>query len=254
MSALAGCGRPTGDFGRAEPSVINDTLMPFAGGAIAKYGREEQVSGFNHTDREEAMRDTAWSLIMPPHVGDWITESVVELQRTRILPTMDSRFDPRAYYAFLRREQFRSSDTRWSRVISDMRTDAQLIGPFWQASRAVREDDRSRLQALDARRDLAPSELSDAYARIDENARVVDWVWRSMRLRLSAYHGAIDRLAVETPSDKRVDAMAALKDLQDAIAAAEKEGGLMAASRPVARGRSSRYLDPNSVNQPVPQK
>ena len=29
--AVTACGRPTGDFGRAEPSFLHDTLLPAAG-------------------------------------------------------------------------------------------------------------------------------------------------------------------------------------------------------------------------------
>jgi hypothetical protein len=249
-SALGGC-RQTGDFGRAEPNVINDSLLPTLGSAVAEYGREEQVSHFNQTDREKLLRDRAWALVMPAHVGDWIAETAIELQRTRILPAMDSRFDPRAYYAFLRNERFRSSETRWQRLITDMTTDRMLVGPFWDVARAQAEDDRVRLQALDARHQGTAVELKNAYARIDENARVVDWTWRSLRLRVAAYRNAIERMAVETPSRLRIDAELALRDLEQAIAAAET-GGM---TPRMAQGtRPGRVLKPHVPDEPVPQK
>lgn len=248
--ALAGC-RQTGDFGRAEPNIINDTLMPAAGTVIAEYGRREQVSHFNGTDREQLLRDRAWALVMPPHVGDWITETVVELQRSRILPAMDSRFDPRAYYAFLRNDRFRSSEARWQRFIADMTADRMLVGPFWQVAHEQMQDDRLRLQALDARREGTAEELKNAYARIDENARVVDWVWRSLRLRVAAYRNAGERMAVETPSGLWVNAQVALRDLEQAIANAQA-GGL--APTIALRTRPGRVLKPNVPDEPVPQK
>jgi hypothetical protein len=218
---VAACGRPSGDFGRAEPDVIHDSLMPAAGSLVADKLRHEPVSRFNGTDREALLRDRAYGLVMPPHVGDWIAESAVEWQRTRVLPAMDRRFDARTYYTFLRRDSFASSETRWSRLVADMAADRALVGPFWEVARAVIDDDRRRLQALDARHGGTAAELSDAYARIDENARVVDWVWRSLRLRAIAYRGAIERMAVETPSLRRGEADAALADLERAIAVAE---------------------------------
>lgn len=250
LLALPGC-RQTGDFGRAEPNVINDTLLPGAGSIIAEYGRREQVSHFNGTDREQLLRDRAWTLVMPPHVGDWIAETAIELQRSRILPEMDGRFDPRAYYAFLRRDRFRSSETRWQRLIADMTTDRALVGPFWRVAHEQMEDDRLRLQALDARREGTAEELKNAYARIDENARVVDWVWRSIRLRVAAYRNASERMAVETPSGLHINAQVALRDLEQAIADAQA-GGI--APTIALRTRPGRVLTPRAPDEPVPQK
>ena len=56
---LAACGRPTGDFERAEPSLLHDRVLPFGGDVVAAYGRREQVSSFRRTDREETLRDRA---------------------------------------------------------------------------------------------------------------------------------------------------------------------------------------------------
>jgi hypothetical protein len=223
VALLSGCGRSTGDFGRAEPNVIDDRWMPAIGDAVARHGRDELVSDFNRTDREGTLRDRAWALIRPPHVRDWFGSWLVELQRTRVLPTVDPRFDPDGYYNYLRKDAFRSSEARWNRAIADMRADAALVGPFWAEARRVREDDRQRLATVDARHDVSADELRDAYARIDENGRVVDWVWRSMRLRLAAYRRAIERMMVETPSDRSRDAEAAWKALEAAIDAAERD-------------------------------
>ena len=250
---LAGCGRPTGDFGRAEPSLLHDRILPATGEVVADWDRREVVSDFNRTDREGLLRDRAWGLVRPPHVRDWFGASLVEFERTRIVPEIDHAFDPRGYYALLRRDSFVSSETRWNRAIADMRADTALIGPFWGEARRVREDDAVRLRALDGRRGGTPEELSNAYARIDENARVVDWVWRSMRLRVAAYRDAIDRMVVETPSQRRLEAELAWSELRDAITRAE-------AGMPVdPRRRSgptapSRYTRGDSIHEKVPQK
>ncbi|NLH83263.1 MAG: hypothetical protein GX458_20855, partial [Phyllobacteriaceae bacterium] len=174
--ALSGCGRETGDFGRARPNSIDDEIKPWLGGMIARHGRDELVSDFNRTDREGTLRDRAWAIVRAPHARDWYGHLLVEGERTRILPEIDSRFDPAGYYAYLRRDEFRSSEARWSRLMTDMRADTELVGPFWNEARRVRDDDRQRLSAVDGRSDVRAEELRDAYARIDENARVVDWV------------------------------------------------------------------------------
>lgn len=251
--ALTGCERPTGDFGRAEPSLIHDRLMPALGEKVAEWDRREVVSDFNSTDREGALRDRAWSLIRAPHVRDWFGETLVELERTRILPEIDWAFDPRGYYNFLRRDRFVSSDARWARAIADMRVDADLIGPFWNEARQVRDDDAARLRSLDRRGGGSPEELQNTYARIDENARVVDRVWRAMRLRLAAYRDAIDRMMVETPSARHGEAERAWSDLRAAIGRAE--AGLPPLSRRTATAAPrSRYATGAGIHEVVPQK
>ena len=250
---LAGCSRPTGDFGRAEPSVLHDRVMPAVGERIAEWDRREVVSDFNRTDREVALRDRAWSLVRAPHVRDWFGETLIEFERTRIVPEIDYAFDPRGYYDHLRKDAFVSSETRWNRAIADMRSDTGLIGPFWAEARRVREGDVLRLRALDERRGGTPPELADAYARIDENARVVDWVWRAMRLRVAAYRDTIDRMMVETPSQRRFEAELAWTGLRDAITRAE--AGMPVAPRRVSGSAPpSRYTKSETITEKVPQK
>ncbi|MDN3719741.1 hypothetical protein QW131_12595 [Roseibium salinum] len=52
-TALSACTRPTGDFGRAKPSVIHDDLMPAVGNEAARL-RGDPVSKFNYTNDEKA--------------------------------------------------------------------------------------------------------------------------------------------------------------------------------------------------------
>ena len=252
-AALAGCGRPTGDFGRAAPSIVHDRVMPAVGARVAEWDRGETVSDFNHTDREKALADRSWSLVRAPHVRDWFGETLIEFERTRIIPEIDWAFDPKGYYNYLRRDAFVSSEARWNRAIADMRADAGLIGPFWSEARRVRDDDAQRLRALDQRRGGAPEELQNAYARIDENARVVDWVWRAMRLRVAAYRDTIDRMMVETPSDRRAEAELAWTELRRAIDHAEA-GMPPLPRRQVGASAPSRYTRPETIEVPVPQK
>jgi hypothetical protein len=252
---LAACDRPTGDFGRAEPGILHDEWMPALGNTIADRGRGELVSDYNKTDHEKTLRDRAWSLVSPPNLNDWVGRTLVEYQRTRILPEMDGRFDDKAYYAILRSERYTSSETRWQRVIDDMRTDAQLVGPFWKEVRKVRADDDARMHTVDGRPDLTPGELHDAYARVEENARLTDWVWRAMRFRLKSYRICIDRMLIETPTERQWEINRTWGDLQTAIALAEQNTHELRFARVADAGpRPSRYTSPNEINEPVPQK
>ncbi|WP_407047998.1 hypothetical protein [Methyloraptor flagellatus] len=254
LLALTACGRPTGDFDRAAPSVLHDNLLPAVGDIVAKNGREELVSGFNRTDNEVTLRDRAWALVQVAHARDWFGLSLTEGQRTRILPEIDQRFDPNGYYNFLRKDKFRSSEARWNRLLADIRADTGLIGPFWAEVRKVKADDDQRIAALNARRDLSPTELYDAYARVDENARVVDWVWRAMRFRVKAYRIAIDRMQIETPTERLYEINSAWGDLQAAIAEAELASGAAFANRGGPPERHSRYSTGAGIQEKVPQK
>lgn len=251
---LAACGRETGDFGRAAHTPWNDQIRPAIGDALAR-NRGELVSDFNGTDREGTLRDRAWALVRAPHTADWFGETLVEAQRTRIMPEIDSRFDPAGYYGYLRKPTFVSSEARWNKAIMDMRADAGLVGPFWAEARHVRDDDKLRLTAVDGRPDVKPEELKNAYARIDENARVVDWTWRALRFRLRAYRMAIDRMMVETPSDRIWEANRAWAALRAAIDAAEAD--FPASPHRVqgsGSGSRSRYGLGAGIHEVVPQK
>lgn len=244
-----GCARPTGDFGRAEDSVIHDRVLPFAGDRIAGW-RGEEVSRFNRTDTEGTLRDRAWQLVRPPHVDDWYGHILVEGQRTRILPELEGLLSIRAYYEYLRSARFASSEARYAQLIEDMNADAALVEPFWHEARAVRRADRLRFEAADRRTDLSPLELQNATARVEENARVVDWAWRMLRFRLDAYRHAIDRIQVETPSDRAFEAGEAWIRLSKAIATAELETGFGQGgplTGPVRAGRA--LLSPERVDQ-----
>jgi hypothetical protein len=60
LLTLAGCARPTGDFGRAEHNVLHDEVMPAIGKARAK------GSDFNLADQEVEMRDRIWRYLVAP--------------------------------------------------------------------------------------------------------------------------------------------------------------------------------------------
>lgn len=255
LLAVPACSQSTGDFGRPEPSATHDIFLPKAGDYIAENVRGELVSAYDRTDREVELRRRAWALVQPPNQHDWFGNTLVEFQRTRILPEIDAKYDARAYYEIIRRQEFVSSETRWQRIIDDIRTDAELIGPFWGTLRDVNADDAARVHAMDHRRDLTPGELHDAYARIDENARLADWVWRAMRFRLKSYRICIDRLLVETPTRRQWEVNEAFDRLQAAIAAAEAgSAGLRLALVETGTAKPSRYTLSKEIHDVVPQK
>ncbi|WP_208999977.1 hypothetical protein [Roseibium hamelinense] len=201
--SAAACTRPTGDFDRAEPSVIHDKVMPAAGDRAAKL-RFDPVSTFNYTNDEELLRDRGWTLIRPPWTKDWIGGTIVELSRTRVLPEAEGRVPPDLYYHFLSSDKFRSSDARYDRIASDATGDADLVLPFCEVALRVREADSERLRVL-ANKKVTTQELyNGAKARVWENRMMINWVAQALRFRIEAYKNALDKLEIETPTENRM--------------------------------------------------
>ncbi len=226
---LSACARPTGDYGRARPSVIHDKVMPAAGDRLtdvrryfaSKDGRYLPVSNFNMTDDERELRNRSFAIVRPPHAKDWIAANLVEGQRTRILAPIDTKLDPADYYKYLRKDKFRSSEARYVRLISDMRADTELVGPFYELARKVMAADEERMRVVHATPTLTAEQRAMTKSRVDENLARIRWVWRALRFRLKAYRIAIDGLEVETPSVRIYDANLAWRRLAAAIADAE---------------------------------
>ncbi len=203
---LAGCLRPTGDFGRARPSFVNDQIAPMIGLASAS-ARGEAVSLYNLTDDERELRDLSWSIVRPPHARDWVHGAAAELERTRLLGPVDLYLDPRAYYGILRLERYRSSEARYARVADDALADAEAVRPFYAAACRVFAADEERLNVANRLQNITENSARLAANRVEENRNVVAWGWRALQFRLAAYRYALDRLQIETPSMIRVAAV-----------------------------------------------
>lgn len=257
-----------GDLGRPERSESGEALMKLGGELRAKLNGE-LYSNFNSTDEETQMRDQAWSLIMPPHAQDWVSQdlwnffpslkyvglhTLTEAQRTRLSPVIDTAFESKDYYRALRSSRYASHHVRYDRVIEDIRQDREAFAAFVPTAEKVVEIDEERMAALGRMADMDPRQLKDAYARVDENRRFIGWVWRALKFRMRAYAYAIKRLEVETPSPKVQEASFALRQLSADFEA--QNGSLSAEQQPTPEEqvRRSRYSkrqwakeDPNLV-------
>ena len=219
---VAGCSRPTGDFGRAEPSVIHDTIMPEAGKLAARV-RGEPVSEFILTDDEKLLRDLGWGLIRPPWAKDWIGGTKVELARTRVLPEKEGKVPVTLYSVFLGSEKFNSSEARFDRIAADARGDTKLVPPFCEVAARVEASDRERLAAVSRRDMLTQDTFEGANARVWENRAYIGWVAQALRFRIQAYQTATDHFEIETPSGSRLwDTNRAIKELEDVVRLTEK--------------------------------
>lgn len=251
----AGCFSRTGDFGRPEAGPLNRHALPAFGKAKA-YAREEPVSSYNLTDTERLMRRRATYLRFPPHTRDWFGRAVTELETNRVLEGFGRAHAPDRYYAYLRSDKFRSSQARYERLRFDITSDAELVSPFFSVASSVRRDDRERIRATRRRPDLTDLELANAKGRVHENALVIGQVSDALRYRLAAYRFAIDRLEIETPSDRIWDVNRAWRLLSGTIVAGEnmlkKDEGKTAQAQPHRRSRI--VTDTYTKDEPVPQK
>jgi hypothetical protein len=141
--ALAGCARPTGDFGRASDSVLHDEVMPALGTMRAK-GAGEPVSDFSLADVEIEMRDRVWRYLTTPHAKDWYFDTVVELQRTRLQPIAKFNFKTDLYYRWLTGEAYASSRTRYNRLTDDIEADIATMPATFATICKVQGLDRQR--------------------------------------------------------------------------------------------------------------
>lgn len=215
------CLRPTGDFDRAQPSLIHDTLIPKAGDEIARL-RGDPVSKFNYTDDEKLLRNRGWALIRPPWSKDWIGGTMVELSRTRVLPEVEGRVPPDLYLIYLRSDKFQSSDARFDRIAADASGDAELVMPFCEVALRVKTADDDRLRALNAKPVTPEETYEGAKARVWENRVMTKWVGQALRYRIIAYKKALDGLEIETPTRDRIwKVNTAIRELEGQVRIAE---------------------------------
>lgn len=199
--ATACVSRPVGDFGRAQPGVMHDQVMPYIGSKIAA-NRQEPVSNLNQTDQEREMHDRTWRFLVAAHSRDWMFDTTVELQRTRIGPAKDHKYTPERYYNWLRTTQYQSSPIRYATVGRHVLADIDTLPSTFLSICAVQEVDRQRRVALAELPGMEQSVAANVAARRTENQWHVDWFVRALNYRYQSYLYALDHLLVETPHEQ----------------------------------------------------
>lgn len=222
LCATAACGpRPRGDFGRAQPGVLHDEIMPAIGSTRAQIAGEP-VSSFNLTDQEREMHDRVWRFLVAPHAHDWFFEFAAELQRTRLSGASDHKFAPNRYYRWLQQRDFASSRVRYGKLGEHIQADLDTLPTTFLAICAVLEIDRRRGIAVAEISGLTAEARADAAARRHENAVRIDWFVRAVAYRHASYGFALDHLLVETPHEEAVLVDAMLSELGTYVAWAQR--------------------------------
>lgn len=208
---VACAARPVGDFGRAQPGVLHDTVMPTVGTFMAR--QREPVSNFNQTDQEREMHDRTWRFLVAAQAEDWMFDSAAELQRTRISRATDFTFKTDRYYAWLKRTFYQSSRVRYATLNRHVLADLDTLPTTFASICAVIEVDRNRAVALASLTDIEPTAAQDVAARKYENDFHIEWFVRALNYRYESYSYALDNLLVETPHEQSIGVDASLKQL-----------------------------------------
>lgn len=205
LLVVAGCSstRPTGDFGRARESVLNDTVMPAIGDAKRGFIDRKPVSSFNQTDQEREMHDRVWRYLTAAHARDWSFDTSVEFQRTRI-GTTDHKFRIDRYYKFISSDRYASSRVRYATMADHVSIDIQLMPTTFRSICAVIEVDRQRAVAAGGLDSIGPAMRREQRDRAAENDEKIAWFVRASRYRYESYNYAMEHLLVETPHEEAV--------------------------------------------------
>ena len=194
---LAGCARPVGDFGRAEPDVIHDDLLPAAGALRATYAGEP-VSNFDQSDEEVDMANRIWRFETSGHTEDWLFDNVAELRRTRIIPPPGPAFGDDRYYNWLHGTAYQSAPVRYATLADDVGADLATLPDTFAAI--------CKVEAIDAQRRLAAANVptdaathANLAARLAENAGQIGAFTAALHYRYDSYDYALNHLLVETP-------------------------------------------------------
>jgi hypothetical protein len=214
-ATAADCAQLEGDFARPRPNVIRDEAMPIVGGAFAAV-RGEPVSTFAMTDDERQLRERAYAFLAPPEGFKFLSLPVAELRASRTLPT-DGPLEPSpgAYTNALVSYQYRSTTARWQRLIDDIRSDRDRLGPVMRVAEHVIEMDRVRRDSFKFVQSMTSPERDQAIARINENAKLIDDVRSALAQRIEIYRHAMEHLLIAQPAPVAIEAERALKSLME---------------------------------------
>ncbi len=208
---LLSCGCTNTDFGQVRPSLVRDDIHDWIGPAATG----SAPSLFQPTDDERQLRDLAYPLVEPPYDRQrWYSVA----SEYGLNDEIGGSFDRTAYAANLMSSRYRSANTRYSRLIEDIRNDATRLPGFFEAAARVLDIDAKRRKALGHIREISPFERDNAGKRMAENAAIVAMVRGSLERRVSSYQFALERLVIVTPSPQAAEAERLLAQLKGKVA------------------------------------
>jgi hypothetical protein len=201
--ALVGCAA-TGDFGEEEPSLAAEELHQWVATVAAATGARKLPL----THDERLLRELAEPLIEGPSDGEaWPLAVPVDLAGNQV------RDDRVARWKRIYRATFASPASRYARLADDIRRDLTRIPAFFETATRVLDLDDKRRRSMALVPDLGKGERKQAFGRMRENARVVEAVCASLRLRIGVYRSALGHLIVSAPSPQGAEVERLLNEL-----------------------------------------
>jgi hypothetical protein len=225
VAALAACGVPStttrlGDLGRPVDRLTTGAIPE-------RFVVEPGTKTFNRTDEEEVMHDRVWRFLHAPHVTGWF------IPRFKREPT-EGNDDPRRYFRWISKTNYRSSEVRYNTVSGDIIADIQTLPQTFVAICEVIEIDRQRSVAL---QNIAHVEdgMDERVAqrKLDNDTTINDFVW-AVRYRYESYGYALDNLLIETPHEKSIEVDSLLNEMFRHVARAEA-GDFCGTGSPITR-------------------
>jgi hypothetical protein len=188
---------------------------------------EEHFPWLNHwlegpalyTDDERRLCDLAYAILLPPELESptRFTHGNADLIAWWNEWIAAHPFDVRSYAEYLIDKPYRSSTTRYTRLIDDIRADVGRVPLFFSMANRVLEADAVRARSFQFVSRLPPEHAELAAERIAQNRLLMDQVYVRFRERIASYHYALESLVVLSPSPNAVEAERALYVLEERL-------------------------------------
>ncbi|PPD14961.1 MAG: hypothetical protein CTY25_09235 [Methylobacterium sp.] len=221
--ALAGCYQTTGDFGRPQPGVWENSILP-AAGYISATARGEPISLYALTEDEKELRNRAWNFLNPEADAPIVARIQDQFTYYQLLPPRESDITlfhrtimggPQlsgavGYSPTLRvltgGQSFVSLTSRYNRVRDVITADHALIPHFKLVASQVVQADHVRARSLGHVAHLTEEQRDQAIKRICENALIIARVHWAFHDRAAQYRYSLEHLLVEGPEREAIPA------------------------------------------------
>ena len=235
-AGLSGCIATTGDFGRPQAGIWENSALPLAGLFSAKL-RGEPASFYALTEAEIELRNRSWRFLMPETDAPLLTREQDHKAFHRLLPPREP--DPSLFHRTVMQGphlgagigyspilrtmtgpgSFRSLTSRYNRVRDTIAEDHMLVPAFRQVAAQVVEADRVRARGLEHIPNLTAEQRDEATARICENALIIARVSWAFVDRAAMYRYSLEHLLVEGPEREAIQSERSLMAFERDIGA-----------------------------------
>ena len=199
-----------GDFGRLEPGVVNDDLLPLVD-PNRKGTNGKPLAGMNVTDEEIEMRDRVWRFLAAPQVKDWAWAYTAEIRPAKAGGGTKKQIGK--YYRWLSAQRYDSSHARFNTIAEHAGLDIDTLPATFASICTVIEVDRQRGVAVAEIDGIDKKLLAKVDKRDRDNGLFISRFILALNFRYNSYQYALDHLLVETPSREAVDVDTALHEL-----------------------------------------